>query len=81
MSDKEEFKKWWGEAPMELNPLRPRSQEEELSMWVWQAWQAATKVACEACANVCEEVAKPYQAAGASVALECADAIRTRSNV
>ena len=33
----------------------------------------------EACAKLCEEVSQPYQAAGASVALECADAIRARS--
>ena len=34
----------------------------------------------EACAKVCDAVAVPYQAAGASVALECAEAIRARSN-
>lgn len=32
----------------------------------------------EECAKECEEVAKPYQAAGASVALECVAAIRAR---
>jgi hypothetical protein len=32
----------------------------------------------EACAKLCEQVAKPYQAAGASVALECASIIRAR---
>jgi hypothetical protein len=45
------------------------------------AWRVAQLVAAaerEACAKVCESVAAPYQAAGASVALECAVAIRAR---
>lgn len=37
---------------------------------------AAVERERERCAKVCEEVAAPYQAAGASVALECAAAIR-----
>jgi hypothetical protein len=35
----------------------------------------------EECAKVCEEVAKPYQVAGASVALECVAAIRARGEM
>lgn len=38
--------------------------------------QAVRDAALEKAALACESVARPYQAAGVSVALECADAIR-----
>lgn len=42
--------------------------------------RAAMTAEREACAKVCDDVAIPYQSAGASVAFECAEAIRMRSN-
>ena len=38
---KEAFQAWWGQAPIELEPLKPRSIDENVSVWAWQAWQAA----------------------------------------
>lgn len=38
------FEKWWGEPPIELNVLKPKSNEEALSMWVWQAWRARARL-------------------------------------
>jgi hypothetical protein len=43
----ERFEAWWGEKPVELVPLEPRSAEDTLSAWVWLAWQAATIAAIE----------------------------------
>lgn len=61
----------------------PRADE---SGAVYSVWGRACRFAelarqdeWEACAKLCEEVSRPYQAAGASVALECAAAIRARS--
>ena len=45
-----------------------------------KVWVAAQQVEREACAKLCEAVAIPYQIQGASVALECAEAVRKRSN-
>ena len=45
-----------------------------------KVWAAAQQVEREACAKLCEAVAIQYQIQGASVALECAEAVRKRSN-
>ena len=44
MTQREAFEAWWGrwgQAPVELQPLQPRTREDTLSAWVWEAWQAA----------------------------------------
>ena len=41
MTPREEFEAWWGQAPIELQPMQPRTHEDALSAWVWKAWQAA----------------------------------------
>lgn len=52
--------------------------ETEVSKFAALAFAAGAAHEREECAKVCEEVAKPYQVAGASVALECVEAIRVR---
>lgn len=41
MTQRKEFEAWWGAAPIELQPMQPRTHEDALSAWVWRAWQAA----------------------------------------
>lgn len=44
MTQREAFEAWWGQAPVELQPLQPRTREDTLSAWVWEAWQAAQAI-------------------------------------
>ena len=66
--DKEEFMRQWGVSGMPADKIRLANA----------AWEDATKVEREACANICDKIAcsdLPGQVG------EAADAIRMRSNV
>ena len=66
------FDEWWTARSSATTMAPPDARE---------AWEAAAAAEREACAKVCDYVSLPYQAAGASVAIECAAQIRMRSNV
>ena len=53
--ERERFEAWWGQKPVELVPLEPRSEEDKLSAWVWMAWQAATLAAAKEHASLCRK--------------------------
>ena len=67
------FNDWWNASYDAVdNPFEP----ETPAWWAWAAWQAATKIEREARATVCDK----YDAADPlGVSLECANAIRARS--
>lgn len=71
------FEEWWGEPPMEVTPCKPRGDDDDVRIWVWQAWQAATMAEREACAKVCDMYENGRHENMADV---CADKIRARSN-
>ena len=39
MTDQEKFEQWWGGKPHDYQ--LDMTKDEKLTMWVWQAWQAA----------------------------------------
>lgn len=67
-----------GPQPCEtpLLAMLKNSEFRRLTRFAELVAQHAAQQEREWCAQVCEAVASPYQAAGASVALECAAAIR-----
>jgi len=67
------FNDWWDSTYKPVNnPFEPDTP----AWWAWAAWKAATKAEREACAVVCD---KYDDADPLGVSLECANAIRARS--
>ena len=63
---------------MKQDEIIEMAGHRQVPQWVMKLVCDAVAKEREACAKVCEQVATPYQAAGASVALECANIIRAR---
>lgn len=64
--DMKDFNEWWDSDIIRSSPFRRGSPK----YWAWAAWEAATKAEREACALLCYEQRKHWDA------LACADAIR-----
>lgn len=41
MNNRQAFEAWWGDAPIDIDPLSNENKEHEVAIWAWQAWQAA----------------------------------------
>ena len=79
----EEFNDWWDKDVLtEDNPFNGGTP----AYWAWEGWCAGVKAEREACAMVCEDLPAPERMSLDSesfyecVTLDCADAIRARSN-
>ena len=49
-------------------------------LFAWEAWKSATASEREACAKTCDAIAQKWRGANSQI-VECATAIRERSNV